>query len=266
MTGTQQSHLAFAVSELPIYSRMAVDAYRAAGESQTLWRARVTDNGGYPFFGGATSGFVARLTHDNRLAVVFRGTEPDTIANLLTDICVWPRRLACRMKIHSGVSEALDQVYPHVLAWVEKHRGIPIDFVGHSLGGMLAQQCAFRMMKEEVRLGRLITFGSPPAGNQAFSSALCAVFRHNQCRVVACEDVVPRTWTMYGMGYRHANGLLYIDRENRFWSAPANSSQICDRYLHRLKTFRPSGIAHHSMQRYHKLIQDYAECHALQPS
>ena len=125
---------------------------------------------------------------------------------------------------------------------------------------MLAQALALKLAKSGHKLGKLVTFGSPPAGNQAFSSSLCSIYKGDFIRVVYCSDIVPRSKLMALKGYRHANGLIYIDRHKQAWKGAGMTRfrRFLDRTLLRLKEKRIITLDkdHHSMATYHELMKE----------
>ena len=65
----------------------------------------------------------------------------------------------------------------------------PIIFVGHSVGGTLAQYMAYHVLQQQGKVQRVETFGSPPVGNRSFNDWVCM---HTQCiRHHNVNDPVP---------------------------------------------------------------------------
>lgn len=251
---------------LPRYSHIALSAYRPKNESgirisEEDWRQQIRDNGGQPFEAGATQGFVAPLIHDDRdpsVVVAFRGTETDSLDDYVTDISTkMIKPFGCQLGVHSGAYKSVVEALPQIYDLLQPYRSTEVDFIGHSLGGMQANIAAFHLLGEGWELGRLVTFGAPATGNQSFASTLCAVFGRRLVRVVRCGDVFPRLWNLWIKGYRHSNGLLYIDRNLRAWrNYPKGWYSWFDRQMARIGEHNLTrlGLTHHSMQAYHDIL------------
>ena len=236
------------------YAALAMRAYPRTMPEDEWRRAIGKAFSAQTFAGGDTQGFICQ--DRGRTIVSFRGTEISSIEDILTDVSAWPKALACRSKVHQGAYDGVGQVLKEILYHLEARKDTPIDIIGHSLGGMKAQILAHLLMKQGFQLGRLVTFGSPPAGNQAFSSSLCTVYRNEFIRVVRCADIVPRLKVLWAKGYRHANGLYYIDRKGRNWWAPSSNYQVFDRLTAKAKELRPLSLdlAHHDISEYHNIL------------
>lgn len=251
---------------LPKYSEYALDAYRAvkedgSREDENEWQwNKISNEDCVPFSGGDTQGFIAADKDTESVFVSFRGTETDKFGDIWTDLSLLPKSYACKVKVHSGAAKSLAEVEGQIREVLELFPSYEVNITGHSLGGMLGQALAINLAKSGHRLGKLVTFGSPPAGNQALSSSLCSIYKGDFIRVVNCSDIVPRSKVMALKGYRHANGLIYIDRHGQAWKGLAMTKfrRFIDRSILRLKEKRIISLDkdHHSMALYHELMKD----------
>ncbi|WP_221032445.1 lipase family protein [Actomonas aquatica] len=98
------------------------------------------------------------FTSATEQVVVFRGTEPDSTADVLTDLQVLPTRLEDGSLVHGGFARALDQLRPELDAALATDTGKTIWLTGHSLGGALAQLYG-RLRRSDVAV--VYTFGGP---------------------------------------------------------------------------------------------------------
>lgn len=203
---------------------------------------------------------------NGRIIVSFRGTERSSIKDIATDLRVIPERIGCGAFAHRGAVHSMSKVWPRVLGYLRKKVAepdlpkTPIDFTGHSLGGMIAQVFAYVWQSHGNRLGRVVLFGSPAAGSADLSLRI-RTSAEMFVQVSHCADKVPRLWTPWLMGYRNdAAEHLYIDRQGGIVRNPSDIHRIQDRLTARWERWRQgkSGLAlsigHHSMRTYRNLI------------
>ena len=151
--------------------------------------------------------------------VVFRGTEVDSLRDLLTDVdLIWSRDPAGR--VHRGFKRALDSVWSGLSAHLETLAPRPIWLTGHSLGGALATLAAHHL---GARAAGLYTYGCPRVGDQAFARGVhCPAWR-----VVNSNDIVPR---LPPVPYRPVGRLCYLDRHGRLHRDAPASLRLDDRW------------------------------------
>ena len=141
-------------------------------------------------------GTQAIVAHDKeRIAIIFRGTEPKEFKDVKADLKTWPKRSdEVQGLVHSGFAEALDKVWNELEGVVDEcvklHDIKQVLFTGHSLGGALAVVAAAR----SKYVGEVYTYGQPRVGNRKYSKQV----KSKVYRFVNNNDVVPRVPTPLG--------------------------------------------------------------------
>jgi triacylglycerol lipase len=163
---------------------------------------------------------IGAIDAQGRPVVSFRGTQPDSLSDVLTDLKFWRTRWRGAGRVHTGFWRALNSVLAPIEQWLDQHAPGPVTVAGHSLGGALATLLA--AVRPEASL---ITFGSPAVGDREFADSIAG----RTCRrYVDCSDVVvsqPPTL----LGFCHVPGLLYIDAAGHVWPAETTPPLIADR-------------------------------------
>ncbi len=125
---------------------------------------------------------------DTHAVLAFRGTNPATLPNWLTNVVV--RLVECgdfEGRVHHGFNSALRRTWAKFEPMLEEAQDKPLFLTGHSLGGALSILTACRLAK----LGRppvaVYTFGAPRVGDPNF----CAGYELPTYRVVNRLDLVP---------------------------------------------------------------------------
>lgn len=192
------------------YLHFESDPAQAAQLTQALARAGIA---GFRAFSNAdtdTQALGLRLA-GGEAVVVFRGTQPERVTDIGTDLeatlTPWPRG----GRVHEGFAEAFRSVQGPIGAWLAQSGAAARIFTGHSLGAALATLAAAHWQP-----GRLITFGSPRVGDAAFVATLAGTPID---RFVDCCDIVTFV-PPSGPWYRHAGPMRYIDAHGHLGSDP----------------------------------------------
>lgn len=124
------------------------------------------------------------LREKHREIVVFRGT--DNMVNWLTNLKVEavPFKEVPEAKVHNGFYEIAQTV--HAKLSLDKEKLITVT--GHSLGGAVALLYG-ALLHDDGYDVRVITFGAPPVGNDAFAEANVAL---EHIRFAHIFDPVPK--------------------------------------------------------------------------
>jgi hypothetical protein len=120
--------------------------------------------------------------------LAFRGTDPVTLPNWVTDTVV--RLVQCAEydgKVHSGFSSVLRKTWSRVETIMNEVGDRPLYLTGHSMGGALAVLTAYRLAKMGKRPTAVYTYGSPRIGDPLF----CTGYTLPTYRVVNRLDLVP---------------------------------------------------------------------------
>lgn len=155
----------------------------------------------------------AAVTDQGRAIIAFRGTQPDSIADLLSDLLVPLVSWKGVGRVHVGFRQALDFVLADIQRWIDQTAPSELLITGHSLGAAMATLLAGLYPSAE-----LVTFGSPRVGNSTFAAALGA---RRVRRYVDHTDIVAHVPVKAPLfGYRHTSGRRDIDANGRIVSGP----------------------------------------------
>jgi len=205
-----------------------------------------------------TQAFVA--ANDKVLLLSFRGTEPDCLADIMTDLMV-------RMvpgpfgNVHSGFKNAWKLIESDVLACIHAFRknNQSLWVTGHSLGGALAKLATAYIATSGIFVNGLYTFGQPRVGDQKFSDHFNVHYKNRTFRFVNNNDLVTRV-PMRSMGFRHAGTHYYFDEKGAL--LPDDGSEWWNLFTERVKnTFEDfarialDSVADHSMTLYYQLMK-----------
>jgi len=168
-----------------------------------------------------TFGFVGYNAAHNEIVVSFRGTEPTSLTNWISDLSFAKTDLefsgVSGAHVHQGFYDAYNAVSQDVLNAVQalqsQYPSASVYFTGHSLGGAIATlatlDAAVSWGVSSDQLGHF-TFGSPRVGDSTFASAFTEyVGANNHYRVVNDDDLVPHV-PMEIMGFHHVSTEVWL--------------------------------------------------------
>jgi len=169
----------------------------------------------------------------------FRGTEPDKLRDIVTDLQFRKVPVAWG-SVHRGFHAAIELVWPELWKRVQANEGKYIFITGHSMGGDLAKLFAMMLSRRAIKPAAVVTFGAARIGNGTFRRLYNAILGDVTFRYHFKNDPVPHL-PLWLMGFRHVGQL-------RWWCG--------DRLRKRMgtwawiKTVIKGNPDHHSMQNY----------------
>lgn len=197
------------------------------------------------------------INNKSEIICCFRGTEPDQMTDVMSDLKAWPKRSQEKGLVHFGFAQALDKVYDEMVTYLERlsinaAEDCKVICTGHSLGAALATLFASRQDAHE-----LYTFGSPRVGTRSFVKEIKNDgIKHY--RFVNNNDVVTKV-PFALMGYRHSGELVYINHYGNIRKMTA-WQRVKDKFRGRLAAWRKrepfDGVRDHDIGAYHKNIKN----------
>ena len=245
-----------------VYSplQLAIEAARLAyihAEESAAERARLADALARAGFGEprlfldpptGTEAFGA-FRRDDRLALLcFRGTEPDRLSDLATDLKAHPVTwFESAGRVHAGFAHAARAVLPQARDWLAGDAAgrDALLLAGHSLGAALATLAA-----SVLHPTFLFTIGSPRVGDAAFAATVAAV---DGARIVDCCDAITRVPPSLSV-YAHIRAATYINRDGVALQSPDPDTIAADR-----KRARAEYLRTHALQAGAVLVRDLAD-------
>jgi triacylglycerol lipase len=201
-----------------------------------------------------TQAFTCRKSNANEIFIVFRGTEPTELKDILADLKAWPKQAREKGLVHLGFAQAIDKVYDGIVQWIAEQKlddGYKITCTGHSLGAALATICASRLDAHE-----LYTFGSPRVGNGAFVKEM-KNDRIKHWRFVNNNDIV--TKVPLPIIFRHSGEIVYINHHGNIRKMTP-WQRFKDQWRGRLRALAKGqpfdGAFDHSMDLYYQKVQN----------
>ncbi|VTU18943.1 lipase family protein [Variovorax sp. RA8] len=238
---------AIEASRLAYYRAEASD-----GERQRLADALARADFGLPTLmthADSDSFAFAALHADGTALVSFRGTQPDEIRDLATNLQAhqvdWPESGG---RVHAGFARAARAMMPMLREWLEEGEGAgrsTLILTGHSLGAALATLAATVLAPS-----LLATLGSPRVGNTAFVAPLAEV---QVLRLVNGCDVVTQLPPALSL-YAHAGPTSYISCDGQCMHNPDVGFIESDRAKGRARY-----VVDHAWKRGAVLLRDLAD-------
>lgn len=189
------------------YRKFEIGGAERAGLEHALARVGLSGLESFGSWATGTRAFAVRLPGENRALIVFRGTEPDDVTDLGTDLELSLSPWVGPARVHAGFREAFASVAGVIEEWLEANAPLPPVVTGHSLGAALATLGASRW-----KASRLVTFGCPRVGNPAFVATIPSA---TSFRYVNCCDVVTDLPPEIPELYAHVGPMRFIDRHGR---------------------------------------------------
>lgn len=186
---------------------------------------------------------------DDRLALLgFRGTEPDRLSDLATDLKAHPVTWSeSAGRVHAGFAHAARAVLPQVRDWLAGDAAgrDALLLTGHSLGAALATLAA-----SVLKPAFLFTIGSPRVGDATFAATVAAI---DGARIVDCCDAITRVPPSLTV-YTHIRAETYITRDGVALHGPDPETIAADRRRARAEYLRT-----HALQPGAVLVRDLAD-------
>jgi predicted lipase len=198
------------------YVRFETDEREKTTLTEAIARAGLADPAFFSDARTGTQAFAAIGASGSAAFIVFRGTQPDEPSDIGTDAQAVLVDWQAQGKVHLGFREALNSVWDPIASWLGA-TGLQTWVTGHSLGAALAT-----LVAALVPQSRLVNFGSPRVGNDAFASQFDG---RSVKRYVGCCDLVTRLPPAF-LGYTHVPGMIYIDRHGKL--TPQSSEMLID--------------------------------------
>jgi hypothetical protein len=151
-----------------------------------------------------SQGYGAFRRADSLAMLAFRGTEPDSLADIATDLAAslapWPESGG---RAHTGFARAARSMLPLVTQWLGTTAASRAKLVitGHSLGAALGS-----LIASVCKPDQLVTIGCPRVGDAAFTATLDTIAI---TRLVDCCDIVTELPPELD-GYVHIAPMTYV--------------------------------------------------------
>jgi Lipase (class 3) len=184
---------------------------------------------GKSFLQGGTQAFFARHGEKPVAVFSFRGTEPDQLEDIATDLKAWDIRLSEYGEwdkgwgeVHGGFFEAFETLRVQLDARLDQLEGsgVGIWVTGHSLGGALGTLMTAYILKEvehgrDLDLRGFYSFGSPRVGDEDFKNRLEGLVAKHGVKVGRVRnhnDIVTHVpgSTLNLLGWRHIGTRIYM--------------------------------------------------------
>lgn len=163
----------------------------------------------------ATRGLL--LERRGALLVVFTGTDPVVVPNLITDLDARQSPAGLHLGFENAAAAIWDELAPALGA--AREAGRPVLIAGHSLGGALAVVTADRALRElALQPVAIYTYGMPRVGDAGFAESYNRSLGASTYRMVHGADVVP-TLPGRSLGYSHVGRRLHCERGEQFDAA-----------------------------------------------
>jgi len=161
---------------------------------------------------GSMSGFLAMS--DDVVVVAFRGTDMLSPNDWLANFDFRDRLpLDSGREVHRGFQNAYDSFVDEIKTHLRERNPKYTWITGHSLGGAMAECCAYDWAVSHLPLTGLVTFGQPRVGNKAMARFIDDEIGHKYMRFINERDPVPSLPPGIGMilpDYRHSGARVHF--------------------------------------------------------
>jgi len=197
----------------------------------------------------STQAFGAFRASDRTVLLAFRGTQPDEVGDLGTDLQAdlveWPEATG---HVHAGFAKALRAIQPAISVWLASEECAArsqLVLAGHSLGAALATLAATVWAPTQ-----LVTLGSPRVGDPAFAAAFANL---PVARIVNCCDAITQIppelpW------YTHVGPMTYVRSDGTVVPHPQDTVVASDQLAARARY-----LLEHAWQSGAVLVRDLAD-------
>jgi hypothetical protein len=151
--------------------------------------------------------------------ITFRGTEPEHIGDVLTDMTSFKMKTDDTNLpglLHRGFFEGVESVSPLLFARIKAMpAGSRIYVTGHSLGGALATIFTAQLLRDHgtAHAVSLYTFGSPRVGDRAFATAFEASVASSKASATRFHFERDPVVQVPVINYSHTGLPVFLERE-----------------------------------------------------
>ena len=197
------------------------------------------------------------LSNENEVVTVFRGTEKK-LKDILTDLNFVKTDFDIG-SVHSGFLKAHNLIWKELeIYYRSKLKSQKHYVIGHSLGGALATINAARLLKSNITITSVYTFGQPRIGDLTFAEWFKSNLDESMFRFVNNEDFVT---TVPKIGFYHVGQQYYFDSFGKLHVGIPIWKKIIDWIFSKiirkydLAGDFPNDFADHGIAEYIKLIE-----------
>ncbi|NQV85922.1 MAG: lipase family protein [Woeseiaceae bacterium] len=237
----------FSAETALILAHASADAYLNADSKDELERKWGCSASFYSF--GDTQFLV--LAGDSTI-IAYRGTEPRSIADWITDFSAYKSKWETGGHVHAGFMDAYDMARETTREILRASSGSNVYLCGHSLGGGIASLASLDAAEQSLQFSQTYTFGAPRVFGWAAALKALRLTYGRVFRVVNGNDIVPRIPST--LRFNHVGELDYINSKLRFRTRPSWLYVFFDRVLGYRADILSSHFANHYITSIHAAI------------
>lgn len=172
------------------------------------------------------------LIFQNFTVIAFPGTQKD-FEDILTDLdFAWSGfGFNPDYQIHTGFKKSAQALRRGIRDVMDHHDWYdkPVYFCGHSLGGAVAQICAYKVSCMHDLAPIIYSYGAPRICNRPLADVFERELVHH--RVVNGSDIVPNL-PLISMGFEHAEEkVIYLSSSGKIKIDPSTLGLLFDQWL-----------------------------------